>query len=178
MSTKVSGRVYKVFEKEFPPNKGKKAVTWYSIKLEDDKIYYRCKANNPGDIAGKLVEFTTGGDDGVQAEVTAGSLTVVEAKVGANTIGSGSVGGSGSTRDASIQYQSSRKDAIALVDVLLRAAAIKLPAKEAMKLEAVEALVDGYTASFFNDIGTLGAVARATGSDTAQEEPQDVTDEE
>lgn len=52
-------------------------------------------------------------------------------------------------RDVSIQYQSSRKDAIAVLDVLLSHEAVKLPAKQADKFDAALALLDDVTNQFY-----------------------------
>jgi hypothetical protein len=48
------------------------------------------------------------------------------------------------------------------VQIALGAGAITLPAKASAKLKAAEALVDYYTTLYFEDIGTAGAVTRAT----------------
>lgn len=177
MSQKVTGQVFKVYEKAFPPKKGKPGTTWYSIKLEGDSLYYRCKAHNPGDIAGKQVEFTADGFDDTNAEIDVSTLKVITPKAAAGGSGNSAVQSgpalSGGARDSSIQYQSSRKDAIAMVDVLLKNGAVKLPAKEASREEAVSALVDSYTELYFTDIPSLGAVARANGT-TTDDEPKDV----
>lgn len=54
-----------------------------------------------------------------------------------------------SKRDVSIQYQSSRKDAIQTLDLLLKNEAISLPAKKADKFDAALALLDEITARFY-----------------------------
>lgn len=52
-------------------------------------------------------------------------------------------------RDVSIQYQSSRKDAIQVLDLLIKHDAVSLPAKKADKFDAALALLDELTARFY-----------------------------
>jgi hypothetical protein len=170
-----------VFEKQFPGKGGKPGNTWYSIKLEGDDTYYRCKANNPGDVVGKVVKFEVDGDNVTSKPEIIQSAPAEAAKAAPAAGVSSSLGATlGSTRESSIHYQSARKDALQLVDIITRTGAVKLPAKEAAKLEAIEALVDSYTAQYFHDISTFGAVARANGSDEdpAKAGPKDEEDEE
>lgn len=64
-------------------------------------------------------------------------------------------------KDKSIQYQSSRKDAIELVSLLLANGALPLGSGKAdSKAAIILGEVDRYTGKFFRDIATLGAVAR------------------
>lgn len=190
MSQKVQGVVYRVYEKQFPPKGGKPGNTWFSIKLEDDKVYYRCKADRYAGIAesGKLISLEHNGvsEDGSQAEVVKGSvkaLAVPSQQAGTAALAAGAaIGAQGSTggnsRESSIHYQSARKDALAFVDILVRSNAIKLPVKEAARLKALEAITDRYVAGFFEDIGSFGAVARANGTDTPEEATVSDEDEE
>ena len=62
-----------------------------------------------------------------------------------------SAGGAGTTnsRDVSIMFQSSRKDAIAIVSAALAAGAIKLPAAAGKQLDSVLALVDTIAADYY-----------------------------
>lgn len=55
-------------------------------------------------------------------------------------------------RQACIEHQSSRNAAIALLDVLMREEAVKLPAKASGKLDAALALVDELTDKFNRDL--------------------------
>lgn len=154
MSDKISGQVFRIYEKQFP----NKPVT-YSIKLEDNPIYYRTNTNRYAGIAepGNRVEFmATMNSDGKSARVD-GDVKALAAVAAAP----GGTPSMGVSRDNSIQYQSSRKDALEFVGLLVKAEAVKLPAKPADKLGALVALVDSFTASFFEDINTLGAVTRA-----------------
>ena len=57
-------------------------------------------------------------------------------------------------RDVSIQYQSSRKDALVLFPLLVEAGAISLPKEKAAKYDAVLALVEEITNKFYIDIQT------------------------
>lgn len=53
------------------------------------------------------------------------------------------------SRDVSIQYQSSRKDAIQMLDVLIKNGLVSLPAKKAEQYDAAMALLDELTAQFY-----------------------------
>ena len=66
-------------------------------------------------------------------------------------------------KDLKIQYQSARKDALVHVGLLVSAEAVKLPAKTKAKerQDAIDGLVDYYTALFFEDIADQSAVERA-----------------
>lgn len=181
---KVQGVVFKVYPKEFPAKGGKPAVTWYSIKLEDDKVYYRCKAERYAGIAeaGNRIELEHNGvaEDGSQAEVVKGSVRLAAKPVLAGTGSSSAsvVNSSGPSRESSIHYQSARKDALQYVDIMVRANAIKLPAKESARLAALDAIVDRITAQYFDDIGNFGAVARVNGTDEGSDDPESAKDED
>lgn len=165
----IKGEIQFVNEKEW---KGK---TLYSFKLQDDKTYYRTGTKKPKGVEkGNVVSFEAEeNEDGRSANVDNDTFKVI----GKGSSGSscGSSGGGGST-NADIQYQSARKDALTLVQLFVAAGALKLPAKEAAKAEALEALVDKYTALYYVDIGTKAAVARSKGED--EEAPSEDEDEE
>lgn len=55
-----------------------------------------------------------------------------------------------------IQYQASRNAAIAVLDVMLKAGAVKLPSKQADQYDAVLAVVDEITAHFNTQTSNLG----------------------
>ena len=63
-------------------------------------------------------------------------------------------------REASIHYQSSRKDALALLAIQAELGILKLGSKAAEKENVLMAKLDILTAAFHEDIGTLGAVKR------------------
>lgn len=65
------------------------------------------------------------------------------------------------SRNASIVYQSSRKDALAMVEMLLENGAVKLPAQQSKIAGVIEALVDRFTALYYDDVEALGALDRA-----------------
>jgi hypothetical protein len=170
----VTGQVFKIYEKEF---RGKKL---YSIKLEDDPVYYRMNETRNAGIAesGNFIEFEAepnpdGKSAQVKGPVKAASRPAAQAAV-ATAVG----GGFSAGREASIHYQSARKDALVFVSLLATTGAVKLPAKQALKLKALEALVDAYTAQYLEDIATGGAVARATAAAYSEEAAEDSGDDE
>lgn len=74
-------------------------------------------------------------------------------------------GPSNAERQASITYQSSRKDAIELVKLLLAneglpLAAAKGKAGDAKRQAEIEAAVEKYTVEFYNDVNTLRVLER------------------
>ncbi|MGD9590825.1 MAG: hypothetical protein AB7Q37_18515 [Pyrinomonadaceae bacterium] len=165
----VKGKVWKVYQKEW------KNKTLYTIKIDGNDTYYRCGEKNPGNLTGKVVEFEAGEDTGSGAQVK-GKVTVVDSSTANKGSGGGSVGYD-PQRDNRIQYQSSRKDALEMVKALLDKGGVKLPSKTADIAQVIEGLVDHYTAQFFEDVATFGAVARANG-DTGEEESTASTDDE
>lgn len=177
-NTKVTGVLYKCFEKEWPSKRpGGKPNKTYSLKLEGDPMYYRTpRGKSPGSdgerfagIAepGNTITFEADPVNDSSMQIV-GAVTKVEAaQATVSSVGGTSAPGASApsgTREASIHYQSSRKDALAFLDIAVRAGAVKLPAKEAAKLEALEALADFYTSAYFSDVATFGAVTRANGT--------------
>ncbi len=79
-------------------------------------------------------------------------------------------------REASIHYQSSRKDAIAVLTVLVENGLVSLGTKKAEKEAVFLAKLDILTAQFHEDIGTLGAVTRV--GEQADESEEFDADEE
>jgi hypothetical protein len=192
---KVTGQVFKVFEREWPSKRpGGKPNKTFSIKLEGDPLYYRCpRGKGQGSDgerfagiaeAGNTVTFEAEPVNDTSAQIV-GSVTKVEAQQATvASIGTGvansapAPAGQGTSREASIHYQSSRRDALAFVETAVRHGMVKMPAKEAARLEALEALVDHYTAAFFADVATFGAVARANGTGEPAEESSKTTSDE
>lgn len=169
---KVTGQVFKVYEKEF---RGKKL---YSVKLENDPIYYRMNEKRHAGVAesGNYIEFDAEpNSDGTSATVKSAPTLVAPPQ---STAAAPASGGLSVGREASIQYQSARKDAVHFLEVAIAAGAVKLPAAQAKKLKALEALLDSYTASFYEDIGTGGAISRATAAAYADEAAEEAADEE
>lgn len=169
---RVTGRVKKVYDKKWPAGN-----TTYSVTLEDHAPFYRMprgpKKGSDGERfagivePGNLVTFEATQIDEKSMQIT-GRITAAEEPKQSGGAAAPASGGSYAARDASIQYQSSRKDALQFVDLLVRTSAVKLPEKQAAKLEALEALVDHYTAQFYADVGTLGAIARANGEENEE----------
>lgn len=174
--SKIQGLVFKVYDKPFSGR------MTHTIKLDGDPIWYRAGGNRFAGIAepGNTVTFeATPNPDGTSAKIV-GPVTIVATQPVAAS-GTPAYSGSGGDRNASIVYQSSRKDAVAFLAAALAAGAIKLPAAQAAKLGALEAALDRYTAIFYEDVGTLGAVVReaeAGGEGTAAAEPAEADDGE
>lgn len=171
---KVTGVVYKVYTKEFRDG------TNYSIKIDGNPLYYRAGNVNPGRIEGAAVEFMAGptSEDGKSANIK-GEVVVLgngHASPPKTVSAAGPV--DWAKKDASIQYQSSRKDALELVKLLVQTSAIKLPAKTADIAAVISAAVDAYTAGFFMDIESFGAVARANGESKPEKKPKNKPVEE
>jgi hypothetical protein len=151
------GVVFKVYEKEFS---GKMT---YSIKLDGQPLYHRAKFNRYAGIAepGNRIAFDADDNpDKKSTTITSPVVLVAATPVAASGAPSAGGGGWGAERNNSIVYQSSRKDAIAFLQIVLGAGSLKLPAALNAKLGALEAALDRYTALFFDDVNTLGAVLR------------------
>jgi len=142
---------------------------FYSVKI-DDTWYGTGQKKDPGVAAGDFVEGEYELEKGKYKTITKSGLTKAakQAPVGASGGGQSSPS-SWAAKDDSIRYQSSRKDALAFLALPGVLDSIVAKAKPAEKVGLVEALVDKYTASFFEDVATFGAVARANG--TATEDP-------
>jgi hypothetical protein len=167
--SKITGTVFKVY-----PSKFKKGM--YQIKLDEFPVYYN--TNKPGAAEpGVRVTFEAEPYNEKQWDVK-GPVEVLTASPAAAPV---SAGGnlSGGARDASIQYQSSRKDAIQFLELLVTAGALDISkAKQAAKVEILEAALDKYTASFYDDIGNLGAITRLETPDEPAAPVADDPDEE
>ncbi len=171
MSNRVEGIVYKVYEREF---RGKPS---YTVKIDGDPIWYRANANRFAGIAeaGNRVTFNaTMNPDNTSARID-GPVTLAQPAPAAAS-GTPTFGGD---RNNSIVYQSSRKDALELVSILLQTGALDLKKVQSKKAGIIEAAVDRYTALFFDDVSTLGAVTReaegaeSTESESAEDEGED-----
>jgi hypothetical protein len=164
MSDIMSGRVTRVHENTF--DDGNVSV---SFRIAGDNRYFRTGRNRFAGIVeeGNTIKFKMQPVSEKAAKVIgtpkkgSGPTASAPAEAGGNK-------GYGSN-DAAIRYQSSRKDALVMAGMILTAQALKLPAKESSRLEVLEALVDRYTAAFYADIETKGAVART--APKAEEKP-------
>ena len=169
MADKVSGVIKVVKKNDFG---------FYSVKI-DDTWYGTGQKKDPGVVAGDNVEGEFELEKGKYKTITKAGLVKASAKVApVGATGSGSTGGTNwAAKDDSIRYQSSRKDALALLGLPGVLDSIVGKAKPAERQGLVEALVDKYTASFFSDVATFGAVARANG-DTAADPSAPPADDE
>lgn len=175
MSDIKSGRVAKVYVNTFED--GGKSV---SFKLDGDRRYYRTGRSRFEGILeeGNVIKFKYEDISDKAAKVIGTpKLGTAAAPASSPTKGPGAQV-DWAAKDANIQYQAARKDAIALATLVLANGGVKLPAKDAAKLAVIEALVDRYTASFFSDVETKGAVGRVLPAQKAEEEPEEVEPEE
>lgn len=118
-----------------------------TYNLEIDGQWYGHGFNKPNAHEGQYVEFDViqKGQYKNAENLRAAVSTPPAASSGSKAPASIPV----NNRDVSIQYQSSHKDAIQVLDVLLKNDAVKLPAKQADKYDAAMALVDEITAQFY-----------------------------
>jgi hypothetical protein len=175
VSNRVEGVVYKIYDRQF---RGRPS---YTIKIDNDPIWYRAGEKRFAGIAesGNRVAFNAEmNPDGTSAKVVGEVTLASPAPVAAN--GTPASGGGGD-RNNSIVYQSSLKAALNLVSIMAQTGALKLPAAQAKKVGAIEAAVDRYTAMFFDDVFTLGAVTReaeGAGETEGDDEEEGSDDEE
>lgn len=122
-----------------------------AYSAEVDGSWYGAGFNEPQFSEGDVIEF--------QVEQR-GKFKNLQ---GAKTIGSASTGTTAAPKakagavdpqvwidkDTSILYQSCRKDAINFVGVLLANQAVAVPAKKSDQADAIQALVEDYSAQFF-----------------------------
>ena len=152
----ISGQVGKVYVNTFDDGN-----TSVSFKLRGDTMYYRLGNKRFAGIVeeGKTISFKAAQvkDNAFKVLSTPKAAAPSEEAVSGGGPGGRTGNGFGSN-DSAIRYQSSRKDALEMARLAIDAEVIKLPPKNG--LAALEALVDRYTAAFFADIETKGAVAR------------------
>lgn len=155
------GVVFKVYEKEFSGR------MTYSIKLDGQPLYHRAGGNRYAGIAepGNRVAFDADANPDGKSTKISGAVTLQSAPQAAAS-GTPSMGGD--ARQNSIVYQSSRKDALAFLDIVVKNGALKIPTPVNAKLGVLEAALDRYTALFFDDVNTLGAVLRSAEGETAE----------
>ena len=168
----VEGVVWKIYPKTF----GKDET--FTIKLDGNKTWFRAGQNRYAGVAEAGNRITLEAEmlpDGESARVVKGSVKLAAAPApaaaGAAPTASASYGNSG----LQMRYQGALERAIHFVEVALANKAIKLPAKQAAVLGAIEAAVDHYTAQFYEDTNILGAVVREAESEDG--EPEAVEDE-
>lgn len=138
---------------------------FYSVKI-GDTWYGTGKKEAPAGVAqGDVVEGEYELEKGKYKTITKSGLKKTAAPTGAAG-SAGTTSSSWQAKDDSIRYQSSRKDALAFLGLPGVLESIVGKAKPADKVGLVEALVDKYTAGYFEDVATFGAVARANGTTT------------
>jgi membrane-bound inhibitor of C-type lysozyme len=136
----------------------------YSFKLENDEASYMCGGDKPNASKGDFVTFEVRQNQKGQNIVDVKTLAVKKSEVVSGAAPSAGREGywsqrekSDDTRQSRIEWQAARNSAIALADVILKNAALKMPAKETAKYDAVVALVAELTTKFFEETKTLGA---------------------
>lgn len=174
MTDIASGTVTKLYVNTF--DDGGKSI---SFRISGDNRYFRTGKNRFEGILeeGNTIKFKFAPVSEKAAKVigTPKLGTSAPAAPAANR-GAGAAPVDWAAKDANIQYQAARKDALSLAQLVLQHEAVKLPAAVAKRLEVIEALVDRYTAAFFSDVETKGAVARVTPAASPEpevEEPED-----
>lgn len=157
------GKVSKVFTSRFGGSFG----------LEGQyNLYFNTKNALPADVVeGVTVSFeATPGRNGKSVYVTDASLKVIAQAPPASAAGPAPQ--TFAQRDNSIQYQSSRKDALVMVGLLAAAGCLYNDNTPKAKLAGIiEDAVDRFTAVYFEDIGTLGALDRVPVPEPSQPQP-------
>ena len=125
---------------------GKGKYSHFVLIDTKDGYYFNTKFEpkcGEGDVVG--IEYD---DKGERGNIT--KLKVLEKNSSGYQPSNSGGGSQGGSRQDSIVWQSSRKDALVLIGMLLDAAAIKLPSKSDAKRVVIEELVDEATATYFN----------------------------
>jgi hypothetical protein len=161
---KVTGVLYKVYEKQWQ-NK-----VLRSFKLDGNPIYYRWgeKPVPAGVVPGAALIFEAEAKDDKSAQIK-GDIIVSQVQSHQAVQNGGTAAAAKpqvdwAAKDDSIRYQSSRKDALAFLGLPGILEGLVGKAKPADKVGIVEAVLDKYTAGFFSDVSTFGAVVRANGN--------------
>lgn len=157
---------------------GKSQYSYY-IMLDGDNFYFNTKYEpkcGVGDTVG--IEFDKKGDNRgqikkvVTLEDAGGPKGVQNSGGGGRSSGGRSYGGNDDDRQASIIYQSSRKDALVLAELILSNGGIKLPKGEDAARTVIEELVDEITVRFVKD-----ATDPAKACKSAKEAEEDSSDD-
>jgi hypothetical protein len=146
--SKITGQVFKVY-----PSKFKKGS--YQIRLEDNPVYYNTRKPGPAE-PGVTVTFEAEAYNEKQWDIQ-GDVTVVKAS------GPAAVSASGGGGNAGLQqrYQGALERAILFTELLVTTGAVDLSkVKAPAKVGVLEALIDKYTAQFYDDTNNLGAITR------------------
>lgn len=139
---------------------------FYSAKIDDTWYGLGTKKAPEGIVTGDTVEGEFELEKGKYKTITkaglkkaAGPQYAPNADKPADSVTK--VGTDWAAKDASIRYQSSRKDALAFLALpgVLEAVGVA-KAKPADKLGIIESTLDRYTATFHDDVATFGAVTR------------------
>ena len=146
----VTGRVEKVFSKEFKPGK------WmYSIVING--TFYGTGSRKPTVVEGDNVKFEASEN---------GKYWNVEGNIEVTGQAPASSGGGGTTaapaqndrqlfeerKQKAIALQSARNTALTAVDILLRNGGIKLPTKQGDVTDVILALADEMTTRYFDEV--------------------------
>lgn len=159
----------------------------YSFKLANDEALYVCGTTKPNVVKGDFVTFEAKENKRGQMAVNMSSIVRKEGEVlspsdGAKPQGWAKSGFNDDKRQRTIEWQAARNSAIAAAQVILSNGAIKLPAKESGKYDAVMALIADLTKQFFAETATLGeapkvAEVQLPEVDTTETEDGDKGDE-
>jgi hypothetical protein len=181
-----NGFVAKISYKEGTSKRGKWRL--YSAKIEkedgteyDDWISFGF--DKPTVNEGDYVSIETEADDkGYQKVKSVKKLKNPPAKAAVPTT-SGASTPAAASRDASIHYQSSRKDAIAVLGLLIAKDALpltqaKVAAGVAKRYEEIMALVDKLTVRYYFDIGTQRVLANVADEGAVETDVGQVPDQE
>lgn len=156
---RMQGQVFKLYDSRFGGG---------SFRLENDQTYYNTREALPQFVVpGAQIEFEAGELKGKGRAASNITQLARAPQTTAQTVG----GGTGVGRDEHIRYQSARKDALQMVQLLLEHGAVKLGENVAKRAAIIEALVDKFTANFFVDIDTLGALDRVEPEEIEPSEP-------
>ncbi len=153
---------------------------FYSVKI-DDTWYGTGSKKEPSVVTGDTVEGEFFLEKEKYKTITKDGLKKVSASSGAAPAAATTGGGTDwAAKDASIRYQSARKDALTLAGIPGVLSAVGLDkAKPADKMGIIEAFVDKKTAEYFEDIATFGAVTRVSAPGADPEAPaSDESDDE
>lgn len=138
------GTVEKITNRQVNTRNGP-AESW-SLNIDGD--WYSNGFNKPPVQEGQQVEFTFS-QNGQYKNIDKGSL---KASTNAPAQPTTSAPSTPNTRDISIGYQSSRKDAIAVVAAMIAAGTAPVPAEKKKGYAATLALVDELTNTFYSDL--------------------------
>lgn len=179
----IKGNVAKVFSKKVQTRKGPK--TAYSLKVDGYDKWLNAGFSAPDVSEGDYVTIKAEENERGFMDIKNVEVSTAPARGASKGAAAVSAGSGSDSRQSSIHYQSSRKDAIEVVQLLLSKDALPISAATskagvAKRYEEIMAIIDKLTVRYYQDVETLRVLEDVTDEgeddDDGDEEGEDADD--